>query len=396
MLSRKLQLLPLLRKSSFFLFGPRLTGKSTLIEQQLKESSPIINLLDSDMFFRLSDNPKDIESIIDAYDFKDNKFKLVIIDEIQKIPQLLNEVHRLIESKKINFLLTGSSARKLKKHHTNLLAGRARKAQLFPLTYFEIPNFDLNRYLLYGGLPLAYLSDQPKEVLHAYADTYLKEEVQAEALVRQLPTFTRFLRHSALSSGNMMNFANISNDTGIPAKTIREYYYLLEDTFLGFMLPAWTKTRKRKAISTAKFYYFDIGVKNIMAGIRSIDPHSDLYGQAFEHFIALEIRAYLSYTRKFASLSYWQSKNGQEVDFIIEDDIAIEVKTTNRTQDKHLKGLYALSEENICKQYYLISQDTIERKVPAKSNNKDDKIHIIHWKKFLEILWGDKIIGPNF
>ncbi len=380
MLKRLLNIASLVEKKSYFLFGPRATGKSTLIKTQFPADSNIINLLDNALYFRLKASPGELESIIMAYDNPG----LVIIDEVQRIPELLNGIHKLIEDKGITFLLTGSSARKLKRNQSNLLAGRARQAELFPLTFTEIPKFNLARYLHFGGIPMVYLSDDPLDDLHAYVNTYLKEEIQAEALVRELPAFARFLRYSALTSGEMINFSNISSDVAVNASTVREYYHLLEDTFIGFMLPAWTKSVKRKAISTAKFYYFDIGVKNILAEINTIDPNSDLYGNAFEHFIACELRAYISYRRKYVSLSYWQSKSGYEVDFVIGDTVAIEVKTSKRTQDKHLKGLKALAEENSIKHYYLISHDTINRKV-------DDKFNLIYWEDFLNKLWENKI-----
>lgn len=381
MLKRILDLPTLLQKKSYFLFGPRASGKSTLIKMQCSANTTLINLLDNALYFRLKSSPSELESMIMAHD----PHNLVVIDEVQRIPALLNDVHRLIEDKGITFLLTGSSARKLRHSQNNLLAGRARQAELFPLTYSEIPQFDLKRYLHFGGIPMIYLSDDPTDDLHAYVNTYLKEEIQTEALVRQLPAFTRFLHFSALTSGSMINFSNISNDVAVSATTVREYYHLLEDTFIGFMLPAWNKSTKRKAISTAKFYYFDIGVKNTLANIKHIDPHADLYEMTFEHFIACELRAYLSYRRLRYSLSYWHSKSGYEVDFIIDDHIAIAVKTANRVHDKHLKGLKALSEEKICKQYYLISHDHIHRQV-------DGIFHLLHWEDFLKKLWSDEII----
>jgi len=377
---RFLSLPALLEKKSYFLFGPRATGKTSLIRNQFPRCVPVLDLLESELYLRLSTAPGDLESIILGY----GEPSIVIIDEVQRIPGILNEVHRLIEKAGINFLLTGSSARKLRHNQANLLAGRARQAELFPLTSTEIPEFNLERYLQYGGLPMVYQSEAPIDDLHAYVNTYLKEEIQAEALVRQLPAFTRFLKTSALTSGQMLNFSNIANDSAVPASTVRDYYTILEDTFIGFIVPAWMKTTKRKPMSTAKFYYFDLGVKNTLAGIQSIPIQSDLYGMAFEHFIALELRAFISYHRKHMSLSYWQAKNGQEVDFIIGNDIAIEVKATNRTQDKHLKGLRALSEEGICKRYIVVSRDKLKRRV--------DGIEVIHWKDFLSELWKNTII----
>lgn len=380
-LHRILKLPDLLLMKSFFLFGPRSTGKSSLIEHQVSENSLVIDLLQGDLFLQLNAKPWELEALIDG---AEKNFQYVIIDEIQKIPQLLDEVHRLIEKRGLKFLMTGSSSRKLRKRGVNLLAGRAWKAELFPLTMREIPSFDLDKYLLVGGLPQVYLSNFPQEELKAYVNTYLKEEILAEALVRKLQSFARFLQMSSLTNGAMINFASLSNDISIPASTIREYYQILEDTLVGFILPAWTKTIKRKAISTAKFYFFDIGVRNKLADINALEPKSDQYGQSFEHFIAMELRAFLSYSRKDDKLSYWQAHNGQEVDFIIGDNIAIEVKATDNPTSKHLKGLKALAEEDICKKYYLVCK--------CKHSKLVDNIHILNWKNFLDLLWTNKIL----
>ncbi|MBY0544462.1 MAG: DUF4143 domain-containing protein, partial [Gammaproteobacteria bacterium] len=321
-----------------------------------------------------------LESLIDA----SADVEMVVIDEVQKIPLLLNEVHRLIEERGIKFLLTGSSARTLHRAHVNLLAGRAWECQLFPLTSHEIPDFNLVRYLHFGGLPAVYLSEYPTEELIAYVSTYLKEEIQAESFIRKIPAFSRFLQTAALTSGQILNFTTIASDAAVPATTVREYYHVLEDTFLGFMLPAWTKSQKRKALSSAKFYLFDLGVRNTLAGITTIDPQSERYGDAFEHFIALELRAYLSYRRLHMSLNYWRTTHGHEVDFIIGSQIAIEVKATNKIQDKHFKGLRALAEENICERYILVSHDKI--------NRKQNEFDIIYWEDFLKMLWADQLI----
>lgn len=379
-LHRYLKLNELLKQKSFFLLGPRATGKTSLIQHQLPPGFVRIDLLRSNIFLRLNSNPWELEEIISSQQPQQN---LIVIDEIQKLPILLNEVHRLIEENKWTFLLTGSSARKLRKENVNLLGGRAWEAQLFPFIMQEIPSFDLNRYLTYGGLPTVYLSENPREELIAYVDIYLKEEIQAEALVRKLQSFSKFLRFAALTNGKVLNFSSLSNDIGIPASTIREYYQILEDTLLGFLVPAWTKTVKRKAMSTAKFYFFDIGVTHQLAEINVVEPNSDLYGQSFEHFIAMELRAYISYERKHLSLSYWASVQGHEVDFIIDDDIAIEIKTTKTIIQKHIKGLKALQQENICKRYLVISFDEINRVVEG--------VEILYWKDFLSQLWKGQI-----
>ncbi|OGV47394.1 MAG: ATPase, partial [Legionellales bacterium RIFCSPHIGHO2_12_FULL_42_9] len=252
------------------------------------------------------------------------------------------------------------------------------------LTYHELPHFDLPRYLQYGGLPMVILSDEPVEDLDAYVHTYLEEEIKAEALVQKLPAFSRFLQLSALTSGNTLNFTSIANDAGVSSPTLREYYQILEDTFLGFLVEPWQHSVKRKPIATARFYYFDTGVKNRLARINAIPMQSDLFGQAFEHFIAMELRAYISYSRKKLPLYFWRTAEGYEVDFILGDRLAIEVKTTNKISSKHLKGLKYLMEENKIDNYYLVSQDPIAL--------KDGGIHILPWENFIKHLWDGNLI----
>jgi len=381
--NRALDLLGLLQKKSLFLLGPRATGKSFLIKQQLASDAVVLNLLDAELFLRLSAHPHDLESLIRGQlEIKQSKF--IVIDEIQKIPLLLDEVHRLIEDYQWRFLLTGSSARKLKRGHANLLAGRAWTAHLFPLTFAEIPDFSLDHYLRYGGLPFIYQSQYPEEDLQAYIQTYLYEEIQAESIVRKLPAFSRFLQAAALSNGQLLNFAKISSDTGIAASTIREYYHILEDTLLGFWLPAFTGSKKRKAISTAKFYLFDTGVTHALARTKVLERNSDLYGRSFEQWVGMELKSYLSYHRLQEELYFWQSKYQHEVDFVIGDQVAIETKASKHISAYDLKNLKVLQEENIFKKYYLVSHDTVER--------KQDNIHCLHWKTFMEKLWAGEIV----
>jgi len=380
---RCLNLPDLLKKKSFFLLGPRATGKSSLIKKQLSDNAIILDLLRGDLFLRLSARPSDLEAIIKA-ELEKHPVDYIVMDEIQKLPLLLDEVHRLIETYQWRFLLTGSSARKLKHGHANLLAGRAWIARLHPLCWKEIPDFDLTQYLRYGGLPAIYDSEFPEEELNAYANTYLYEEIQAEGIVRKLPQFSRFLKVAALSSGQMLNFSQIASDTGVPASTVREYYSILEDTLLGFMLPPWVKSEKRKAIATAKFYLFDLGVTHTLAGTKNLDRNSDLYGRSFEHWIGLELRSYLDYHRINETLCYWQSRHQHEVDFIVGDDIAIEIKAARKITPRDLKNLKILQEEGICKQFFLVSHDSIEM--------KQDNIWCMHWKTFIERLWSGSLI----
>lgn len=382
---RIVNLSKLLEKKSFFLFGPRSTGKSFLIRQQLKNQAFIIDLLRTELFFRLSERPHELSELVESKAAE--KKSVIILDEVQKIPALLDEVHRLIEEKGLHFLLTGSSARKLKHGQANLLAGRAWTAELFPLCFAEIPLFQLERYLRFGGLPHVYPSDHPEEELDAYVQTYLREEILAEGLIRKLPPFARFLKAAALSNSQQLNFTEMGSDCQVAPSTIREYYSLLEDTLVGFLLEAWKKSKKRKAVQTAKFYFFDTGVTHALAGTKTLDRNSDLYGASFEQFIAMELRAYLSYRRLKMPLSFWRSSHGHEVDFVVGDTYAIEVKSSRKFSEKHLKGIKALQEENIISQFYLVSQDTVEM--------KKEGVHLLHWKTFLNKLWNDEIIKES-
>lgn len=377
---RTLNLLELLHNKSFFLFGPRATGKTYLIRQQLTQHI-VLDLLRADIFLRLSQNPMDLEAMLQGRETSSSPF--VIIDEIQKIPPLLNEVHRLIEEKHIRFLLTGSSARKLKREQANLLAGRAWTAQLFPLTRTEIPHFDLARYLRYGGLPAVYASNYPEEELDAYVQTYLKEEILSEGLIRKIPPFSRFLKSAALSNGQPLNFTQIGSDAQVSPSTIREYYSILEDTLLGFLLEPWTHSKKRKAVQTAKFYFFDPGVTHTIVGTKVLERHTNLYGQSFEQFIGMELRAYLSYRRIKERLTFWRSQAGHEVDFLVGDYTAIEVKAAQHVTSRDLKGFRALQEEEVFKHFYMVSQDPIE--------SKKDNITFLPWELFLDRLWQNKL-----
>ena len=378
-IQRQLQLVPLLAKKSFFLFGPRATGKTTLVRQQLAEKAFIIDLLDSRYFLRLSSNPHELESLIAA-----RPADIYVIDEIQRIPELLNEIHRLIETRNLTFLLTGSSARKLRRGRANLLAGRVWNAGMFPLIYHEIPDFDLSRYLRYGGMPAVYLSAYPEEELDAYVNTYLKEEILAEWLIRRLPPFSRFLKTIALANSEMINFTKLANDCQVPPSTVTEYVGLLEDTLVGFLLPAWTESKKRKAIKTGKFYFFDPGITHMLAGTESLDRNSNLYGKSFEQFICMELRAYLSYRRKKIPLTYWRSKSGHEVDFLIGTRTAIEVKASRKIGRNDFKGLNYLKEEGVFHNLILVSQDPV--------STLTDSILTVPWQKFLSDLWKDKFV----
>jgi predicted AAA+ superfamily ATPase len=377
MIDRTLNVSELLKKKSHFLFGPRGTGKSSIIEQQLGDSVKYITLLSSDYYLPLSARPASLgELILDE--------RPVVIDEIQKIPALLDEVHNLIEKRKIRFLLTGSSARKLRSGGVNLLGGRAWTANLFPLTTFEIPNFDLIRYLNFGGLPAVYLSNYPSEELKAYTQSYLTEEIAAEGLVRDLPRFSRFLQRAALTNGMILNFSEIASDLGVSPTTIREYYRILEDTLVGFMLEPLRSPSSRKEVSTAKFFFFDVGVANSLRSVKSIDENTEYFGLIFEHFIAQELRAALSYFDLSEKLNFWRTHTQEEVDFVIGENLAVEVKATVSAQPRMIKGLKALRLTRTIKNSYLVSRDKVEREVEG--------IHFLHYKTFLERLWKRELL----
>jgi uncharacterized protein len=373
---RILDLTKLLEKKSFFLFGPRGTGKTTLVKHTLGDAT-VIDLLEITTYREYLKNP----SILSEQTTK----PVVVIDEVQKLPEILDEVHRLIEGKKLRFLLTGSSARKLKRGGANLLAGRAWWAELFPLTSREIPDFDLLTYLNRGGLPAIYPSDDYFEELRAYAALYLKEEIQNEALTRKIAQFSEFLDLIALSNGEEISYQSIASDCGVSANSIKNYVQILEDTLLAFQLKAFTKTRKRKAISRSKLYLFDIGVTNSLANRGEIRPASELFGRAFEHFIVLEVRAFLSYSRKNVGMQYWRSTSQFEVDLVLGDQWAIEIKGATSISDKHLKGIRALKEEGKIENFAVVSLDQNERKTA-------DNITVFPWKAFLKRLWNGELV----
>ena len=382
-LQRVLKLQSLLEKKSHFLFGPRSTGKTSLIMAELKSKATVINLLRVPVMTRLSSDPGELESMIDA-DQQQTKKKFVVLDEIQKVPSLLNEVHRLIEERKMRFLLSGSSARKLKATGVNLLGGRAWVANLFPLTYNEIPSFDLDRYLRYGGLPHVYLSDYPEDELEAYVATYLNEEIKMEGLVRKIPAFLNFLRMAALTNTQQINFTELGSDAGVSPTTIREYYGILEDTLIGIVVEPWSKSRKRKAVSTAKFYFFDTGVCHTLSETRHLDRNSDLYGRGFEHWVFMELRAYLSYKQRKEKLRFWRSQDQKEVDFIIGDEMGIEVKSTKKLTKADFSGVQALQEEGLIKKFCMVTHDPID--------TKKGEVLCLHWKSFARKLWNGEIV----
>lgn len=381
--NRMLSLAPLLTRKSLFLFGPRQTGKTSYVRNQLKEQITFSwNLLDGRLRLQLQSNPSLLREEIEARGITEG---VVCIDEIQKWPQLLDEIHTLIEELDIRFLLTGSSLRKLRRAGVDLLGGRALQRNLHPFIYQEVKDntngipFSLERLFERGMIPSLYYSQDIEEDLGAYVNTYLTEEIAAEGLVRNLTGFARFLQVAAHTNTQMINYTNIASDSQIPAQTVKLWYQILIDTLLGYELPPFTATRKRKAITTPKFYLFDIGVVRALRNLSVPVEASTEFGEFFEHFICMELKAWIDYTAPRKQLTYWRAAAGQEVNFLVDTDLAIEVKSTRTVTDKHLKGLRALREENLVKRYIMVCREDRLR--------LHDGFEILPWSYFLDQLW---------
>jgi uncharacterized protein len=374
-IKRNLDLSPLLKRKSLFLFGPRQTGKTTFLEATYGQAA-FYSLLKSDLFLQLNRDPSSFRKELEALEPN----SLIIVDEIQKLPQLLDEVHYLIQKRHHRFVLTGSSARKLRRSGVNLLGGRASEIRFHPLNFAELGevHFDLPRILNFGTLPSVFFSEAPESDLQDYVSLYLREEIQAEGLVRKLASFSRFLEVAALSNSKMINYTQIATDAQIAPSVCYEYFQILKDTLFGQELPAWGESKKRKAISTAKFYFFDCGVVRTAQGRGLIGRNDPLLGEALETYIFHELQTVTDYHR-LAPLHYWRSKSQFEVDFIFNADTAIEVKATARPSARDLKGLRALAEEKLLKRYILVCQ------VPRPS--KEGIVEILPVPIFLDQLW---------
>lgn len=366
---------------SCFLWGPRQTGKSTLLKTLFPNSLYYDLLLASD-FERLLRHPSLLrEELL----IKNPIGQPIIVDEVQKIPQLLDEIQWLIVNKSYQFILCGSSARKLKRGSGNLLGGRAFRYELFPLTSAEIDDFDLLRALNHGLLPRHYLGNNVRLMLQSYVGEYLKEEIEAEALVRKMPSFSRFLEAAAFSNGEIVNYQNIAAECGVGAATIKGYFQILEDTLIGRFLPAYRKRPKRRIIQSPKFYYFDVGLANFLLKRGEILEGGDSFGRAFEHFIFQELCAHAHYSGLAYDLAYWRTTSQFEVDLILgEHEVAIEVKGVDEVSPHHLRGLKAFREEYAPRRSIVISRDLAPRVL--------DGIEILPWKIFLDKLWAGEII----
>ena len=337
-----------LPEKSFFLFGPRGTGKSVWLEQRLGHAAMRVNLLRSGEYLRYRRDPSLFAREVTALK---NRHAWVIIDEVQKLPALLDEVHALLfdSGHRYRFALSGSSARKLKRSQANMLAGRALSKRMFPLSMLELgPDFRLQGALCYGQLPLSVTATdrtEKIEFLDAYVETYLKEEIQQEAVVRNLDGFYRFLSVTALMNGQLLNIANIARDVGVARSTVQGYFSILEDTLLGWFLPAYRNRAKVKEVAHAKFYLFDCGVQRALAGLHRDKPSALETGVLFETFILNEFRALNSWRSHGAQFFYWRTESGNEVDLIWKrgrQTVGFEIKSSTTWREKFNRGLDVL------------------------------------------------------
>ncbi|MCL2041360.1 MAG: DUF4143 domain-containing protein [Bacteroidales bacterium] len=369
---------------SVFVWGARQVGKTTLIRETYPDAV-YYDLLRAKDFERLLRNPSLLGDDLATLNDGDT----VIIDEVQKIPQLLDEVHSLIFRKNIRFILSGSSPRKLKRHGANMLGGRALREVLYPLVSAEIPDFDIHKAVRYGTLPRHYLTSDPWKRLGAYVGVYLNEEIREEALSRRLRTFSQFMEMAAFSNGEVVVYKNIAQDCGIDYRTVKDYFDILIDTLVGYMIPSFTHTKKRRAIQSPKFYYFDVGIANYLRNRRNIQLGSADFGHAFEHFIIQELIAYIGYNDVPEQLSYWRTNSGYEVDAIIGNGrVAIEIKATEEIQSRHTKGLKAFQEEYPDCRLIAVSFDVR----PRISNG----VEIYPATVFLNKLWNHEVLPPTF
>lgn len=365
---------------AMFLFGARQTGKSTLLKERFPKAI-YIDLLKSDVRNRFKQHPEEFRESLLRYPPE----TLVIVDEIQKVPDLLDEVHWLMVEKGLWFILSGSSARKIKKSGANNLGGRAIPETLFPLVSAEIPDFDIERAVQNGMIPRHYMVANARNRMRAYIDLYVKEEIIEEALVQNVDEFIRFMEVAAIMDGEILNYENVASDCGVSANTVKAYYKILVDTLLGFEVPAYRKVIKRKLYKSPRFYYFDIGIANHLTKRYQLAPKTPEYGHAFEHLIMQEIVAYLAYTNSDEELTYWHTYENIEVDAIIGDArVAIEIKSTDHIDHGDKKGIMEFAKEHPNAKQILVSRDRISR----RSGNVD----LYYVTDFFKTLWAGEII----
>lgn len=365
---------------SLFLWGARQTGKSTYLKTKFSDSLYIDLLLSQD-FRRYLDSPEQFRQRCIA----NHQNRPVIVDEIQKLPELLNEIHWMIENENITFIMSGSSPRKILRKNVNLLGGRAVRSELYPLSFSEIPNFDILRAFNHGLLPRMYDSENAEILLDAYVGSYLEDEIIAETKIRNVEVFSRFLTSAASANGEFVNYTNIAQDCGVASSTIKEYYNILEETLIGIFVPSFQKRPKRRVVQSPKFYFFDLGVANHLLKRKKIEWGTLDAGHSLEHLVYMELRAYAQYSGKKYPIYFWHTTSQMEVDFILGDhECALEVNATDNVQSRHFKGLTAFAEEYNVAKKIIISNDPYVR--------QSDDIIIYPWKIFFENLWSGEII----
>ena len=371
-------------RKSAFLWGPRKTGKSTYLREKFPQSI-VYDFLQTDLFLEFSKRPSLLRERLLAKESQALK-QPVILDEAQKIPQILDEVHWLVENKGLRFILCGSSARKLKRGKANLLGGRAWRFEMFPLVSAELVDLDLLKVLNHGMIPIHYLEDSSEKSLKAYTQDYLKEEVIAEGLTRNIPAFSRFFDAMAYSHGELTNYSNIARDCGVDSKTVREYYQILVDTLMGRLVEPFKRRQDRQIITkAAKFYLFDVGVAGSIMKRKIAEARGESFGKAFEHFLLMELVAHSSYNELDYEINFWRTKSGLEIDFVLaKGEVAIEVKGSSRVEQRDLRPMMAFVGEYAPKKALLVCNEREER--------VQGRIRIMPWRRFLEDLWGGKII----
>ncbi len=386
--SRAIDLKAPLGDISLLLLGPRQTGKSTLIKELFPKAN-MLDLLDPELFRDLNKTPSLLREIVGG-----EKKKLTVIDEIQKLPELMDVVHSLIEEDKSRrFILTGSSARKLKKQRQNLLGGRLYPMYLHPITSREYlgSNKDLvvDKIIQLGGLPSVLNSDSPQRLLKAYVGIYLQEEIKAEGFARNLSDFSKFLEVAALVNSEQLDYSGVARDVQLAPRTVASYFSVLQDTLTGHLLESFKETKSRKAVLTPKFYYFDVGVCNFLCGREKLAPGTSEYGKAMEHFVFTELLAYKNYSEKNFEIFYWRSTSQFEVDFIIRLKskrlIGIEVKGSSHIDKDDLKGLKAFEEDFKLEKKIIVSLEKHPRRIA-------EEIDVVPVKVFCQSLWSGKII----
>lgn len=371
---------------SAFLWGARKTGKSTYLKERFP-NSVVYDFLKTDLFFEMSKNPSLLREQLLAKDEAALK-EPIILDEVQKVPQVLDEVHWLIENKGLRFVLCGSNARKLKKGHANLLGGRAWRYELFPFVSQEIAKFNLLRALNHGLVPFHYLQSDLdcKKSLEAYVQDYLRQEVFAEGLTRNIPAFSRFFDAFGYSHGEITNYCNIARECGVDSKTVKEYYQILIDTLLAIRVEPFKKRQSRQVITKAsKYYMFDVGVAGYLTKRHLVEQKGAEFGKAFEHFLLMEMIAYRSYAGKDFAINFWRTKSGLEVDFVLGmGEVAVEIKGTARIDRKDMNGLEVFTQVCSPKRCIMVCNE--------KEKRLHGKIEILPWEIFLKQLWSGKIL----